>query len=210
MKIICSELTCTPLFPEHTCYIEPFCGSTALFFRKAPSKIEVLNDINGELINLYRVLKHHLDEILRHFRWSLISRQLREWLQMTKPETLTDIQRAAHFSYMQHMAFGGKVTGQMFGTSATRPRGMNLLRIEETLSEAHLRLSATTIEHLDSPKSIFFSSKISPKLIVKQPGKFRRGTHPGNQALPPPERHYGYSSGGLAFHPGYHSPRIHA
>ena len=48
-----------PMFPEHTCYVEPFCGAAALYFMKAPAKVEVLNDINGELVNMYRVIKHH-------------------------------------------------------------------------------------------------------------------------------------------------------
>ncbi|HAW5768632.1 TPA: DNA adenine methylase, partial [Escherichia coli] len=47
-----------PQFPLHTCYVEPFCGAAALYFLKTPSKIEVINDINGELVNLYRVVKH--------------------------------------------------------------------------------------------------------------------------------------------------------
>ena len=42
-----------PLFPAHTCYVEPFAGSAALFFRKEPTKVEVLNDVNGELVNHY-------------------------------------------------------------------------------------------------------------------------------------------------------------
>ncbi|WP_071882274.1 DNA adenine methylase [Candidatus Sodalis pierantonius] len=46
-------------FPEHKCYVEPFCGGAALFFSKEPSTVEVLNDINGDLINLYRVVKCH-------------------------------------------------------------------------------------------------------------------------------------------------------
>ena len=138
-----------PLFPEHTCYVEPFCGSAAVFFRKEPSRAEVLNDINGELINLYRVIKHHLDEFVRQLRWALTSRQMFSWQKNTAPETLTDIQRAARFFYLQQLAFGGRSFGQAFGTSATRARGLNLLRIEETLSNAHLRLSSATIEHLD-------------------------------------------------------------
>ena len=47
------------------------------------------------------------------------------------------------------MAFGGKVEGQTFGTSTTSGPKLNLLRLEESLSAAHLRLSATLIEHLD-------------------------------------------------------------
>lgn len=137
-----------PQFPAHECYAEPFAGGAALFFMKEPSEVEVLNDINGDLINLYRVVKHHLDELCRQFKWSLISRQDFNWLKQTSTETLTDVQRAARFYYLQKMAFGGRVDGQTFGTATTAPPRLNLLRLEEELSAAHLRLSRTYIEHL--------------------------------------------------------------
>lgn len=138
-----------PLFKPHTAYVEPFCGGAALFFMKEQAKVEVINDVNGELVNLYRVVKHHLDEFLRQFRWALVSRQEYLWQQKANPETLTDIQRAARFFYLQKLAFGAKVVGQSFGTAATAPPRLNLLRLEEDLSDAHLRLSRTTIERLD-------------------------------------------------------------
>ncbi|MBA4707768.1 DNA adenine methylase [Aquitalea aquatica] len=138
-----------PLFPEHTCYVEPFCGAAALYFMKKPAKVEVLNDISGELVNLYRVVQHHLEEFVRQFKWSLVSREMYKWLQITPDVILTDIQRAARFYYLQKMAFGGKVSGQTFGTASTSPPRMNLLRIEEELSAAHLRLARTYVEHLD-------------------------------------------------------------
>lgn len=86
-----------PLFPHHQCYVEPFCGAAGLYFAKEPSQVEVLNDINGELVRLYRVVQHHLEEFVRQFKWALSSRQIFEWQKMTRPETLTDIQRAARF-----------------------------------------------------------------------------------------------------------------
>lgn len=138
-----------PLFPAHTCYVEPFCGAAALYFLKTSSKIEVINDINGELVNLYRVVKHHLEEFVRQFKWALVSRQIYKWLQDTPEDTLTDIQRAARFYYLQKQSFGGKVADHTFGTSTTSAPRFNLLRIEEELSMAHLRLSRTLIEHLD-------------------------------------------------------------
>lgn len=138
-----------PLFPRHSCYVEPFAGGAALFFlRPVPADVEVLNDINGDLVNLYRVVQHHLEEFVRQFKWALSSRQVFKWLQETRPETLTDIQRAARFYYLQQSAFGGRVDGQSYGTATTQPPGLNLLRIEEALSAAHLRLSNTYIEHL--------------------------------------------------------------
>lgn len=138
-----------PIFPDHTCYVEPFCGAAALYFMKEPSKVEVLNDINGDLVNLYRVVRHHLEEFTRQFKWALTSRQIFKWLQATPEETLTDIQRAARFYYLQKMAFGAKVEGRTFGTGTTAAPKMNLLRLEEDLSAAHLRLSRTYIESLD-------------------------------------------------------------
>lgn len=76
-----------PLFPQHSCYVEPFAGGAALFFlRPVPAEVEVLNDVNGELVNLYRVVQNHLEEFVRQFKWALSSRQVFKWLQMTRPE----------------------------------------------------------------------------------------------------------------------------
>jgi DNA adenine methylase len=138
-----------PLFPEHDCYVEAFAGSAALFFMKPPAKTEVLNDVHGELVNLYRITQHHLDEFVRHFRWSLVSRQMFEWLKMSPTEPLTDIQRASRFYFLQKTAFGARPTSQTFGTAPSAPPKLNLLRIEEDLSQAHLRLSRAYIERLD-------------------------------------------------------------
>lgn len=138
-----------PLFPEHRCYCEPFAGAAALFFMKSPSEVEVINDVNGELVNLYRCVKHHLEEFVRQFKWAISSRQVYKWMQMTEPETLTDIQRAARFYYLQRLSFGARVDGQSFGTSTTSGPRLNLLRLEEDLSDAWMRLSQAHVEHLD-------------------------------------------------------------
>jgi len=142
-----------PQFPPHTCYVEVFAGGAALYFLRPPAQVEVINDINGELVNLYRVVKHHLEEFVRQFKFALSSREVFKWLKDTPPETLTDIQRAARFFYLQQHAFGGKVEGQTWGTATTAPT-VNLLRIEETLSAAHLRLSGAYIENLDWAKCV--------------------------------------------------------
>lgn len=136
-------------FPEHSCYVEVFAGGAALYFMREPADVEVVNDINGDLVNLYRVLQHHLEEVVRQFKWVLTSRQAYRWMKDTRPETLTDIQRAARFYYLQQNGFGGKVTSRTFGTATTTPPGLNLMRIEENLSAAHLRLSETFVEQLD-------------------------------------------------------------
>lgn len=149
----------------HTCYVEAFAGGAALLFAREPAKVEVLNDNHGELVRLYRVVANHLDEFMRQFRWALSSREMFRWAKLQRPDTLTDIQRAARFFYLQRLGFGGKATGHAFGTSVVSPKRINLLRLEEDLSEAHLRLSRVVIENLpwqqclatyDSPSTLFF------------------------------------------------------
>jgi len=138
-----------PIFKEHTTYVEAFAGGAALFFGKQQSKVEVLNDVNGELVNLYRVIQNHLEEFLRYFKWALVSRDEFNRHLQSNPDTLTDVQRAVRFYYLQKTCFGAKLEGQTFGVSVVSPPKLNLLRIEEDLSAAHLRLSRVLIEQLD-------------------------------------------------------------
>jgi DNA adenine methylase len=151
-------------FPAHTCYVEVFAGGAAVFFMRSPAQVEVINDVNSELVNLYRVVSHHLEEFVRQFKYALSSRKVFEWHKATPPSTLTDIQRAARFFYLQQHAFGGRVDGQSYGTATTAPV-VNLLRIEENLSAAHLRLDGVNVENLgweecidryDRPHTLFY------------------------------------------------------
>jgi len=156
-----------PLFPEHQTYIEPFCGGAALFFmRPRPCKYEIINDINGDLINLYRVVKNHPDEFFRQFEWSLCSRQLfNEW-QEQPTHYLTDIQRAARFYYLQNLSFGGKVSKvRYFAVSTHDYHGLRIHLLKQRLHAAHQRLAKATIEWLpwqecmaryDRPYSFFY------------------------------------------------------
>lgn len=150
--------------PHHT-YVEAFAGGAAVLFAREPAKVEVINDVHGELVTLYRVVAAHLDEFVKHFRWALTSREMFRWAQLQNVDTLTDIQRAARFFYLQRLAFGGKVSGQTFGTAARAPKTINLLRLEEDLSAAHLRLHRVVVERLawqgclakyDTPETLFF------------------------------------------------------
>lgn len=151
----------------HTTYVEAFSGAAALLFAREPARVEVLNDTHSELVRLYRVVARHLEEFVRQFRWALTSRTMFEWakLQAGQVETLTDIERAARFFYLQKLAWGGKVAGQTFGVSPTSPRAGNWLRLEEELCAAHMRLHRVVIENLpwqdcvaryDRPTTLFF------------------------------------------------------
>ena len=53
------------LMPEHRSYLEPFFGSGAVFFRKPPSRIETINDLDGEIVNLFRVVREQPEALER-------------------------------------------------------------------------------------------------------------------------------------------------
>lgn len=81
--------------PAHTTYIEVFAGASWVFFKKSESRVEIINDINRDLINLYRCVKHHLPSLIEQFKWLLVAREEFERFLKTPPETLTDIQSCA-------------------------------------------------------------------------------------------------------------------
>lgn len=136
------------LFPAHKCYCEVFAGAAWVLFKKPESKCEVINDINLDLVTLYRVVKYHLEEFIRTFKWVLVSREEFERLKRADPTTLTDIQRAARFYYLLKAGYDGRIKRPTFGTSTLRGPKFNLLRIEEELSDAHLRLHQVFVENL--------------------------------------------------------------
>ena len=77
----------------------------------------------------------------------LVARDEFDRFMQTPAETLTDIQRSARFYYLNKCGFGARVRAPTFGIAATQGPRLNLLRLEEDLSEAHLRLSRVFIEN---------------------------------------------------------------
>ena len=59
----------------HRVYVEPFCGGAAVLAAKKPSEHEVLNDLDGDLVNLYRQVKYHADELVREMQWMVEARK---------------------------------------------------------------------------------------------------------------------------------------
>jgi DNA adenine methylase len=137
-----------PLIPEHTTYVEPFAGGAQIFFHKPASKVEVLNDLDGELVNFYRICQSHHEELIRYMRFMLLSREWFIRLHKTPPETLTDIQRAARYFYLQKSAYGGRVARQNYAIHVVQRPNFSPARLHELIETAHERLSRVQIERL--------------------------------------------------------------
>ena len=100
----------------HTTYAEPFVGMGGIFLRRPfRAKSEVINDISEDVATLFRVLQRHLLPLMDMLRWQITSRVEFERLVRATPGSLTDLERAARFLYLQRTAFGGKIEGRNFG-----------------------------------------------------------------------------------------------
>ncbi len=134
------------LFPDHHTYVEPFSGGAQVFFAKPPSRVEVLNDLNGDIINFFRICQHHPDELQRCLRFTPASRHLYQLLQRQDPSTLTDVQRAARFLYLQKNSFGGKVNDQHFHYCVLKPSNFNPETLPDLIEATGKRLARVQLE----------------------------------------------------------------
>jgi len=158
--------TIVDLMPPHQHYCEVFAGAAWVLFKKSPSKAETINDVNGELINLYRIFKYHFEALLTEFESQLNSRDEFYRMRSTPANTLTDIQRAARFYYMLRTCYGARIHSPTFASSGTRPVRLKLgEELREHLSEIHARLQRVTIENqsfelliprMDCPNTLFY------------------------------------------------------
>jgi DNA adenine methylase len=167
-----------PLFPEHTTYVEPFAGGAQLFFHKQPSPVEVLNDLDFEVVNFFRVCQWHYQELVRLLEYVPVSRKLHALMLNTMAETLTDVQRAARFLYLQKTSFGGLILNQKYHYGVTQPPNYNPTRIPELIKQTHQRLERVQIESLpyeqilekyDRPTSFYY---IDPPYFQRKLYKF--------------------------------------
>lgn len=129
-------------FPEtYGRYIEVFGGAAwVLFHKDRHAPMEIYNDANSELVNLFRVAKFHADELARQLDLMLMSREM--FCEVRDSSGLTDIQRAARFWYLLQSSFGAD--GRSF---ACRPK--DLQRAAARLPDVQKRLRRVLIEHKD-------------------------------------------------------------
>lgn len=169
-----------PMIPEHVCYAEAFAGGLAMLLAKPRSEVEIINDINGDLVALYRNLQYHLPELNRELDFMLGSRQmLRDFV--VQPG-ITEIQRAARFLLRNRISFGGG--GTSFGVTKSGGGGAAFSHpgCAELLGDAHERMDKVIVENLpyqrflnlyDTKNTFFF---LDPPYVNADPHAYRGWT----------------------------------
>lgn len=146
---LAAQLTAMIALVPHDLYVEPFVGMGGVFLRRTMRpRTEVINDISGDVATLFRILQRHYPQFLDTLKWQLSGRAEFERLHTADPATLTDLERAARFLYLQRLAFGGKVMGRNFGVSTTGGARFNLTKLVPMLEDVHERLAGVVIERL--------------------------------------------------------------
>ena len=136
-------------FQPHYHYVEPFFGSGAVFFSKAPSGHEIVNDANGQVVNLFRTLRERTDELcwaLEATPWS------RDEYNLSDELTGDDLEDARRFVVRLWQAHGSdlaKKTGWKNRGSSQRAGGMSLRwqKVPEQLRLIAWRLTDAEIEN---------------------------------------------------------------
>lgn len=153
------------ILPEHTTYVEPFAGGAQVLFHKEPSQAEVLNDLDTDIVNFFRVCQLHYEEFLRYLQFILVSRKWFALFEAQAPAALTDIQRAARFFYLQKNAYAGLVRNPSYAYAVEAPRSFNPEHLRDLIESAHRRLARVQIECLpyekildrfDRPTTLFY------------------------------------------------------
>lgn len=141
------------IMPEHFQYVEVFGGAGWVLLEKEPAKLEIFNDINGDLINFYKVVqdKDKCQLLIDSLNLTLKSRQLFEEWDNLKPhelEQLNNIERATRFYFMLKMAFGGRINRKKntFCISNDGRKQINYDKIPKEFWELHNRIQNVFIE----------------------------------------------------------------
>ena len=143
-----------PLIPEHKTYVEPFFGGGWIYFAKDKSKVEVINDINGDLTNLFEVLRTQYDSFIERFNFVLKSRELfLDYRISMSDKSLPPLERAFRFYYINQNAFSGlirynqnKQCNSSFAGSPDREAQSSFWNFDK-IKDAHNRLRETIIEN---------------------------------------------------------------
>jgi len=155
-------------FPPHHTYVELFAGTAAVLLAKPPAKVELINDIDGDLVNLYRVLR---DPLLSKRLKDACDSTLcsRAEFDLAKAPADDPLERARRFMVRQRMSYGGMGEQWSWSVSDSRLGMANSVRRwqagAERFDSIHKRLRRVQIEQsdwrillsrYDSPRTLFY------------------------------------------------------
>jgi DNA adenine methylase len=162
--------------PPHTCWVEAFCGSAAVTLSKRKSPIEVINDIDGEIINLFKQLRNNQDELCRAISLTPYAKDELELARIAS-KTDSDLERARKFLVQAMMAvngvFGEEKGGFSYSQSYSRndrdARVNRWYNLPERLTNVVERLRDVRIDNRDASELLEMFSNRPASLVYLDP-----------------------------------------
>jgi len=156
-----------PLIPKHDLYCEPFIGGAAVFFAKQKAKVEVINDINGEVVNFYKVLQNDFAALQKEIKATLHSRDMYRHARIIydNPDMFDSIKRAWAVWVIANMSFNNafntgftRSTDGKFSRKVASNRDQFSDELAERISGVQIecRDALKVIEANDTPESFFY------------------------------------------------------
>jgi DNA adenine methylase len=163
-----------PRLPAAHHYCEPFAGSAAVLLNRIPAPVETYNDVDGEVVNFFRVLREEPDEISRAIALTPISREEFHKAVIGVPHPVSDLERARRFYVRARQArtglaqtatlgrwanckdtsragMSGVVSRWLGGVDALPEIGTRLLRVQ-----IENRPAQDVIRLYDGPETLFY------------------------------------------------------
>lgn len=170
-------------FPEHHSYLEPFFGSGAVLFNKPRSNIETVNDLDGNVVNLFEWIKHDPERLAREIYYTPYSRKVYEDAFASDPED--SLERAVNFYIRLQMGYGFRTNGKKVGWKNDiqgRERAYaakDWCELPEKIMQAAERIRGVQIEC--RPAVDVIQRFNSPKVLIYVDPPYVLGTRHGKQ-----------------------------
>lgn len=157
-------------FPEHHSYLEPFFGSGAVFFNKPRSNIETVNDLDGNVVNLFEWIKRDPEQLAHEIYWTPYARQVYEDTFTRVPEN--SLQKAVDFYIRLNMGYGYRTNGyregwkndvqgreKAYAAKDWKELPEKIMQAAERLRGVQIenRLAAELIERFNYPKVLVYA-----------------------------------------------------
>lgn len=154
---------------DHECYVEPFGGAASVLIRKPPSPIEVYNDLDGEVVNFFRVLRERTAELIRAVELTPYARE--EQREAYEVEGCDDLERARRFFVLAWQSRGASRGNWRSGWRYMRSRTLRgqtpvddwsnferLYAIAERLRDVCFEndTALDVIRRFDGPRTLFY------------------------------------------------------
>jgi len=143
-------------FPEHNVYLEPFFGSGAIFFKKPPAYIETINDVDGDIVNLFKVCREYPEELAAAINLTPFARE--EFNSCYNTENGNPVERARRTLVRYHQSFGTSNSSRNSWKNtqtAGGPRCATMWNyLPDTVIECCERLKEAQIESIDAVELI--------------------------------------------------------